>query len=118
MVNKDGHKVSPSLESFRAAAEDTDWMNPPRLGASLVNRPGAAAWPITGVSFILMRSQPSNSAATARALRFFEWALENGGKVAEDLDYIPMPPETVSKIRRLWGEIRDGKGNPLYDIPQ
>ena len=57
----------------------------------LTNQPGEASWPITAATFILMHKQPTDKAAAAEALKFFTWAFEKGDKMAEELDYIPMP---------------------------
>jgi len=42
------------------------------------------------------------AAATAEALKFFAWAFANGGKAAEELDYIPMPDNVVKLIEKTW----------------
>ena len=31
-------------------------------------------------------------------LNFFDWAYQNGGKLAEELDYVPMPANVVSSV--------------------
>ena len=38
----------------------------------------------------------------ARALNAFKFAFEKGGKMAEDLDYIPMPDSVVKLIEKTW----------------
>ena len=48
-----------------------------------------------------------------RALRFFDWAYANGDKMAEDLDYVPMPPAVEAAIRKSWGAIQ-AEGKPVY----
>ena len=34
-------------------------------------------------------------AAAGEALKFFAWAYAKGGKMAEELDYVPMPDKVV-----------------------
>jgi phosphate transport system substrate-binding protein len=59
--------------------------------------------------------EPKDTAATSEALKFFAWAYKNGGKMAESLDYIPMPASVVSLIEAKWkSEIKDASGKPLY----
>ena len=36
------------------------------------------------------------------AIKFFKWAFEKGGKMAEELDYIPMPDSVVKLIEKTW----------------
>jgi len=40
--------------------------------------------------------------ASAAALKFFKWAFANGDKMAEELDYIPMPEPVVKLIEKSW----------------
>ena len=41
-------------------------------------------------------------AASAAALKFFKWAFAKGDKMAEELDYIPMPEPVVKMIEKTW----------------
>ncbi len=49
-----------------------------------------------------MDKEPVDKAASAEALNFFDWAFTSGGKMAEDLDYIPMPASVVALIKATW----------------
>ncbi|HSV22718.1 MAG TPA: phosphate ABC transporter substrate-binding protein PstS, partial [Xanthobacteraceae bacterium] len=81
----------------------------------LSNQPGAQSWPMTAATFILIHKQPQDAAAAAEALKFFAWAYSNGGKLAEDLDYVPMPAKVVATIQSTWTkEIKDPAGKSLY----
>ena len=62
---------------------------PPGFYQILTEQPGAKSWPITAATFILLPKEPQDDAAAAEALKFFGWAFAKGGKVAEELDYIP-----------------------------
>ena len=68
----------------------------------LTDQPGAESWPITGASFILMHKQPKDAAAAQEALKFFDWAYKNGGQMAEQLDYVPMPDNVVKLVEDMW----------------
>jgi phosphate transport system substrate-binding protein len=102
LVNADGKVVEPSLDTFAAAADNTDWDKAAADGfyALLVNTPGPNSWPITGTSFILVQKQPSDPARTAAALKFFLWAYANGGDAATSLDYVPIPQAVVDLVRK------------------
>jgi phosphate transport system substrate-binding protein len=115
MVNKDAKTVAPTSEAFQAAAANADWNSVPGYGVILANQPGATSWPMTAATFILVPKQPQDSAAATEALKFFAWAYAKGGKMAEELDYIPMPSKVVSDIQAMWSkEIKDGSGKPLH----
>jgi len=110
LVNKGGKAVSPSAESFQAAASSADWKNAPGYYLILTDQPGAASWPITGASFILVYATPPNPAETGEALKFFDWAYKNGAKMASDLDYVPLPEGLIKQVRATWKS--DIKGIP------
>jgi phosphate transport system substrate-binding protein len=115
LVNKDGKAVAPTSETFQAAAASADWVGTPGFNVLLTDEPGAASWPIAGATFILIHKQPQDPAAAAEALKFFAWAYAKGDKMAEDLDYVPMPDKVVTAIQKVWAaEIKDASGKPLY----
>ena len=115
MINKDGKLVSPKAESFQAAAANADWEHSPSFYVILTDQPGAGSWPIAGATFILIHKQPQDPAAAAEALKFFNWAYAKGTRMAEELDYVPMPAKVVTSIENVWTkEIKDPAGKPLY----
>src|SRR5262252_2000438 len=114
MVNKDGKTVSPTSEAFQAAAANADWNSVPGYGVILANQPGAASWPMTAATFILIPKQPQDVAAATSALKFFAWAYAKGGKMAEELDYVSMPAKDVKEIEAMWSKsIKGSDGKPL-----
>ena len=115
MVNKDGKTVAPTSEAFQAAAANADWNSVPGYGVILANQSGADSWPMTAATFILIPKQPTDPAATAEALKFFAWAYAKGAKMAEELDYVPMPKKVVAEVEKVWAsEIKDSSGKPLH----
>ncbi len=102
VINKDGKRVAPNMETFQAAAANADWANAPGFYQILTDQPGAKSWPITGAVFVLMHAVPEDPAAAAEALKFFSWAYEKGGKLAEELDYVPLPAAVVALIKKSW----------------
>ena len=115
MINKDGKTVAPTSEAFQAAAAGADWTSKPGFGVILANQPGAASWPMTAGTWILMYKQPKDPAASAEALKFFDWAYKNGDKMAEELDYIPMPDSVVADVEKMWAaDIKDSAGKPVF----
>lgn len=102
LINKAGKVVQPGVASFQAAAANADWASAPGYHVILTDQPGEASWPITAATFILMYREPSDKAASAEAIKFFKWAFEKGGVMAEELDYIPMPESVVKQIEKTW----------------
>jgi phosphate transport system substrate-binding protein len=82
-------------------------MSVPGMGVSMVNAKGANSWPISTASFILMYKQPTDKAAAAEAIKFFDWAFSNGKKMAEELDYVALPDSLTAQIRaKVWTQIQ------------
>jgi len=120
MKNRDGQWVPPDMETFQSAAQSADWAHAPGYYLILINQPGARSWPITGASFILMPREPRDTAASRQALKFFDWAYTNGAKMAEDLDYVPMPESVVKLVEQTWkSDFAAGDdGQPLWTEAQ
>ena len=107
MMNKDGQYVAPSEKTFAAAAADADWFSVPGMGISLVEQKGAASWPITGASFVLMYKEPANKNASKDVIKFFNWAFKDGQQLALDLDYVPLPDTLTKAIAsKVWSQIK------------
>jgi phosphate transport system substrate-binding protein len=102
LVNNSGKIVAPSAATFQAAAANADWAHAPSYYLILTAQTGAQSWPITGASFILMHAEPSDPQASAAALKFFDWAFRSGAKMADELDYVPLPAALISQIRATW----------------
>ncbi len=102
MVNKAGKTVSPTSETFQAAAANADWKSQPGFGVILANQPGDTSWPMTAATWILMHKQPQDAAASKEALKFFAWSYKNGAKAADELHYVPMPANVVSDVEKTW----------------
>jgi phosphate transport system substrate-binding protein len=114
MQNKDGKVVSPTSEAIQAAAANADWNSVPGYGVILANQPGAGSWPMTAATFILIPKQPQDPAAATEALKFFSWAYAKGGKMAEELVYVPMPAKVATDVEAMWAkDIKGSDGKPL-----
>ncbi len=107
LLNKDGQYVAPSEKTFAAAAAGADWFSVPGMGISLVEQKGAASWPITGASFVLMYKEPANKQASKDVIKFFSWAFKDGQQLALDLDYVPLPDTLTKAIAsKVWSQIK------------
>jgi phosphate transport system substrate-binding protein len=102
LINKAGKTVQPTIEAFQAAASNADWAKAPGYYVILTDQPGEASWPITAATFILMHKDATDKAASQEAIKFFKWAFAKGDKMAEELDYIPMPEAVVKLIEKTW----------------
>jgi phosphate transport system substrate-binding protein len=111
MQNSAGAFVAPDDSTFKAAAAGADWTK--SFYQILTNQPGKDAWPISGATFILMQKSQDKPADATVALKFFTWAYASGDKMAQDLDYVPMPDGVLPAIEKAWAEIKDSAGKPV-----
>ena len=48
-------------------------------------------------------------------LKFFDWAYHNGAKMAEELDYVPIPDNVVKLVEDTWRqEIKGSNGQAVW----
>ncbi|HEY8593867.1 MAG TPA: phosphate ABC transporter substrate-binding protein PstS [Devosiaceae bacterium] len=111
MKNLAGKIVDPEIKTFQAAAANAEWSKAENYYLILTNQPGDDSWPITAATFILVYKNPENPADVAMALKFFDWAYQNGDDMAAALDYIPMPDSVVDLVHKTWTTevVADGK---------
>lgn len=100
--NRDGVYVQPNIETFSAAVMSVDWGSQSDFYQVLTNAPGANAWPITGVVFVLMPRASAGGNGTQDALAFFRWALTQGQADASMENYVALPPALVKRIEDYW----------------
>jgi phosphate transport system substrate-binding protein len=113
--NKDGAYPMPENATFQAAAANADWKNAPMFYQILTDQPGKNAWPISGASFILMRTKQEKPERAAEVLKFFDWCFHNGQKLADELDYVPLPDNLVKLIEDAWkAQIKDDTGRATW----
>lgn len=115
LKNRDGQFVKPEDTNFKAAAANAKWKADEGFYQILTNQPGKDSWPITGATFILMHKTQDNAEAAKDVLKFFDWAYSNGGKLAADLDYVPLPENVVKMIRDAWkAQLKDANGKAVW----
>ena len=111
LKNNDGNFATPDDANFKAAAASADWSK--TFYQVLTEQAGKDAWPLTGATFIMMQKVQDKPANASNALKFFDWAYNNGDKMAAELEYVALPDAVKAMVRRQWGEIKDGDGKPI-----
>ena len=115
LKNAAGKYNQPDIKSFQAAAASADWSHTPGYAVILTDQPGDASWPITGASFILVHKDVEKVENVQAALQFFDWAYKNGGKMAEELDYVPLPEAVTKLVEDTWKQqIKATDGKPVW----
>jgi phosphate transport system substrate-binding protein len=116
LKNRDGEFVTPSRQAFQSAVVNGNWAAP-TSHALLVQQPGKQTWPITGATFALIYKQQQRRLTAIEMLRFFDWSYRTGAKLADELQYVPMPKDVVEMIESAWVEVKDAKGQPAWMDP-
>ena len=112
MRNKDGQFVAPDDTAFKAAAAGADWNK--TFYQITTDQPGKTAWPLTNPTYILMYKTQDKPVNATNALKFFDWAFANGDKMADDLDYVPLPDSVKALVRKQWEtQIKDAAGKAV-----
>jgi len=112
LQNQAGNYVAPDDLTFKAAAANANWSR--TFYQVLTDQPGKDSWPITAATFILMHKVQDKPANATNALKFFDWAYANGDKIAQDLDYVPMPDAVKTLVHKLWADnLKDASGKAV-----
>ncbi|OPH34861.1 phosphate ABC transporter substrate-binding protein PstS [Moraxella atlantae] len=104
LQNRAGRFIQPDDSTF-AAAGNINWARYPGFAVSITNMPAANAWPISTATYILV-PRTGGGAKTQEAIKFFDWAFNNGDNLARSLDYVPLPEATKIAVRNEWRKIR------------
>jgi len=98
--NRAGKIVKASVETFKEAAETADLDPNKHFYTWITNSPGDKAYPISGISFILLAKEKAED--NREVVKFFDWAFKKGDDMAIKLDYVPLPKSVKDKIRAYW----------------
>ena len=119
--NKEGNFIEPSIVSTRAAVEAQSGALPkgdqPWTNVTMVNAAGKDSYPIASFSYLLLYKElstdPNIDEPKAKALvDFIAWAITDGQKTGESLNYVPLP-DTVVKLDQDTLKSLTYKGKPL-----
>ena len=112
LKNEAGNFVAPDDATFKAAAANADWNH--SFYQVLTGQPGKDSWPITAATFILMHKVQEKPATATNVLKFFDWDYSNGDKMADELDYVPMPDSVKALVHKLWADnLKDASGKTV-----
>ena len=102
--NSAGNFVKPSLESVTAALATADI--PDDFRFSMTNAPGKDAYPIAGATWLLVYQQQKDATKGKKLVEFLKWALTDGEKMAQDLQYAPLPESVQQRVLKRIDEIK------------
>jgi phosphate transport system substrate-binding protein len=107
--NASGKFVMPSIESVTEAAAGVASKLPANTDfrVSIVNAPGATAYPISSFTYLLVSETQPDPVKGKKLVDFIKWAIHDGEKVAATLDYAPLPKNVVTMLDKRLGTVRN-----------
>lgn len=101
LQNRAGDFVIPTVAATTAAAAGLAREIAQDTTTSLVNSPGRDAYPIVGLTWILVHRDQADLAKALVIVDFLRWAVveRNLEPFAADLFYSPLPQEVIEKVR-------------------
>jgi phosphate transport system substrate-binding protein len=110
--NATGTFVLPSIESITAAAAGAAGNLQPNTDyrVSIVNAPGAQAYPISSFTWILVYQRQTDPDKGKKLVDFLRWALRDGQRSASGLDYAPLPAQMATQLDQRLTTIQLGAG--------
>jgi phosphate transport system substrate-binding protein len=110
--NSSGKFIEPTLASTTAAAAGAAAVLAKDVRTPIVDSPAPDAYPIAGLTYLLVYQEQKDE-AKAKALRdFISWAISDGQEVAEGLDYARLP-ESVVQVNKATLMKLTVKGKPI-----
>jgi phosphate transport system substrate-binding protein len=104
ILNKAGRFAKPDPEGVRAAADAIDWTQTKHFHASLTDRAGEKAYPITTATFVIVPVSQLSPERIRRVEDLFRLAFAQGREDATALGYVPLPASLVAEVERSWAD--------------
>ena len=96
LKNSSGNFITPSLDSVTEALATATI--PDDFRFSMVNPPGAKAYPISGATWLLVYENQKDAAKGKKLVEFLKWAVNKGEAMAATLDYAPLPANVQERV--------------------
>jgi len=97
LKNKAGNYIVPNQDAVADAAAGANF-KVKGMAPDLLDQSHKNAWPITSATYILAYEKGSDAAKQKGVVDFFTWSLNNGQKMAEELGFVPLPPNVVKMV--------------------
>ena len=104
LQNKSGNYIEPSIDSTSQAAVGVKI--PADFRFSIVNSPNPQAYPIAGMTWLLIYKQMDDAVKGKAIVDFIKWAITDGQKLTADLDYAPLPSDLVEMIQKKLDQVK------------
>lgn len=103
--NAAGKFVKASTDGVTAAAAASKAM-PADYRVSITNAPGAASYPISSFTWLLVPTHSTDAAKMKALTGFLTWMLDHGESEAASLSYAPLPKQVQDMVRKTVAQIK------------
>ena len=108
--NHAGNYVDPDPKNVTNAAASLKTV-PADLRFSITDQLGPEAYPIAGTTWVLLYKTQTDASQGKQVVAFVQWAIHDGQKYANDLDYATLSPNLVQKAEAALRSVTCG-GQP------
>ena len=112
LQNAAGAYIEPTLASTTAAVRASSAALQQDVRTPIVNASAIDAYPIAGLTFLLVYQDQADAAKGKALGEFIQWAMTDGQKMAEPLFYAPLPEELVRVNQATLAKMTSG-GKPV-----
>ena len=102
--NKSGKLIAPSPES--GAEAFVGEKVPADLALTVADSANPKAYPISGLTWLLLYPQPKDATKTAALKSVINWSLTTGKATATELGYVPLEASLVAKVKEELNKVK------------
>jgi len=104
--NMAGQFIEPTISAVSEAAAGVEL--PDSLAVSITNSAGEKAYPISAFTYLLVYADLRDAKKGSSLAEFLWWAIHDGQKSCEALNYAPLPAPVVVKVENRIKELKVG----------
>ena len=106
--NANGAFVEATIDSVTAAAAASAGNTPDDLRVSITNAPGAAVYPISSYTYILVYKNQKDATKGKALIDFLWWGIHDGQSFAKPLEYATLPADIVKRAEAKLNSVTSG----------
>ena len=89
----------------------------PRSVRCLLTNPASRLGQSPAQPLRLSTKQQQRRLTAIEMLKFFDWSYRAGAKLADELQYVPIPKDVVQMIESAWAQVTDAGGQSAWTEP-
>jgi phosphate transport system substrate-binding protein len=113
LKNAEGDFLMPSIDAFRSALSNSEWVSQGTFTSTLTAQPGKGTWPITMGTFVVVPRVAEKTDETLRALKFFVWAFFNGDTLVQENNFVRLPNKVQASAFKVISTVMDKTGKRI-----